>query len=83
MNARNVHVRTKTFVMFLLSVCIIVLSQVNASFLDPSKIGMELQMFARDALGVDEMQVRELFFANSECMLSAIFSLQLYHFGVR
>lgn len=61
MNARNVRVRTKTSVMLLLSVCIIVLSQVNASFLDPSPIGIELQTFAKDALGVDEMQVRELF----------------------
>ena len=33
-------------------------SQVNASLLiDPTQIGQELQNFAREALGVDEMQV--------------------------
>lgn len=42
---------------FLLSFCVMLFSLVRASLLDPTLIGMELQMFARDALGVDEMQV--------------------------
>ena len=43
------------------SICyFVVLSslQASASLLDPSLISMELQSFARDALGVEEMQVK-------------------------
>ncbi len=58
-DARKVRLRNKTFAMLLLSVCVIVFSQVDASLVNPSRIGMELQTFARDALGVDEMQVRK------------------------
>lgn len=58
MDARKVLLRKKHSVMLLLSVCVMVLSQVGASLVDPSLIGKELQTFARDALGVDEMQVR-------------------------
>ena len=31
---------------------------VNGSLFDPTLIGRKLQMFARDGLGVDDMQVR-------------------------
>ncbi|KAJ7382927.1 hypothetical protein OS493_031702 [Desmophyllum pertusum] len=41
----------------LLSLCVILSSQVDANLLDPTLIGRELQKFAKDALGVDEMQV--------------------------
>ena len=41
----------------LLALCILLESQTNASLLDPRLIGRELQTFARDALGVNEMQV--------------------------
>lgn len=41
----------------LLALCILLASQTNASLLDPRLIGRELQTFARDALGVNEMQV--------------------------
>lgn len=74
MDPRKVRIRKKNFVMLLLYFCVIVLSQVDASLVDPSRIGMELQTFARDALGVDEMQVRK--FATSESMISALFSPQ-------
>lgn len=40
-----------------LSFCIIFTSEANANLLDPTLMGRELQTFARDALGVDEMQV--------------------------
>ncbi|XP_078343118.1 VWFA and cache domain-containing protein 1-like [Oculina patagonica] len=56
MDPRKVRIRKKNFVMLLLYFCVIVLSQVDASLVNPSRIGMELQTFARDALGVDEMQ---------------------------
>jgi len=39
-----------------LSFCIIFTSEANANLLDPTLMGRELQTFARDALGVDEMQ---------------------------
>ena len=35
--------------------------QVSASLLDPSLISKKLQNFARDALAVEEMQVRNLY----------------------
>ena len=44
----------------LLSSCIIFSSQVNANLLNPTLLGKELQAFASDALGVDEMQVGSL-----------------------
>ena len=52
------HVKTN-LTMFLFCLCVIFSCQVNASLLDPTLIGKELQKFARDALGVDEMQVRQ------------------------
>ena len=58
MDARKGHFRNKSSTMLVFCVFFLVLSQVDASLVDPSRIGMELQMFARDALGVDEMQVR-------------------------
>jgi len=57
MNARKV---SESFSVFLLSVFFLPLSEVGASLLDPTQIGRELQTFARDALGVDEMQVRTI-----------------------
>ena len=58
MDAREVRLTNKNPVTLLLSVVIFVLSQVGGSLVDPSQIGRELQMFARDALGVYEMQVK-------------------------
>lgn len=43
-----------------LLLCIIFSSQADANLLDPTVIARELQMFASDALGVDEMQVGSL-----------------------
>ena len=37
--------------------CVVSVWQANAGLLDPISIGNELQKFARDALGTDEMQV--------------------------
>lgn len=54
----KVRLAIVTCPMFFLSFgMIMLLSQVDASLFDPTLIGNELQMFARDALGVDEMQV--------------------------
>lgn len=60
MNASKVRFASKTFSVLLLLVCVLVLSEVSASLLDPTQIGRELQTFARDALGVDEMQARTI-----------------------
>lgn len=60
MNASKVRFASKTFSVLLLSVCVLLLSEVGGSLLDPTQIGRELQTFARDALGVDEMQVRTI-----------------------
>ena len=57
MNARKVRFASETFSVLLLSVFVLLSSEVGASLLDPTQIGRELQTFARDALGVDEMQV--------------------------
>ena len=47
-----------TFATFLLVIYFMCSSQVDADLLvDPTLIGQELQSFANDALGVDEMQV--------------------------
>ena len=46
------------FAVFLLNVCAIFSSQVDANLLDPNLIMRELRSFADDALGVDELQVR-------------------------
>jgi len=43
-----------------LLLCIIFSSHADANLLDPTLIARELQMFASDALGVDEMQVGSL-----------------------
>ena len=60
MNARKVRFASKTFWELSLSLYVLLLSKVCGGLLDPSQIGRELQMFARDALGVDEMQVRTI-----------------------
>ena len=46
-----------TLAMFLILVCFTFSSQVDSRLLDPTLIGRELQTFAKEALGVDEMQV--------------------------
>ena len=46
--------RMGTFLVVLLSIFAL---HVTSGLLDPSLIGVELQKFARDALGVEEMQV--------------------------
>lgn len=46
--------RMETFLVVLLSIFAL---HVTSGLLDPSLIGVELQKFARDALGVEEMQV--------------------------
>ena len=51
---------TNSAMLLVLYLCVILSSQVGANLLDPTLIGRELQMIARDALGVDEMQVRKL-----------------------
>ena len=67
MTARKVRFASKTLCVFSLSVFVLLLSEVGGSLLDPTQIGGELQKFARDALGVDEMQVRTIEnFAKSE-----------------
>lgn len=58
MDARIVRSTNKNSAMLLLSIFIFVLNQVDGNLVDPSQIGRELQMFARDALGIDEMQVK-------------------------
>ena len=58
MNAGKVRFVSVTPSVLLLSVFVLLLSEVSTSLLDPTEIGRELQTFARDALGVDEMQVR-------------------------
>ena len=58
MNTRKVRFASVTPYLLLLSFFVLLLSEVGASLLDPTEIGRELQTFARDALGVDEMQVR-------------------------
>ena len=60
MDARKVRFASKTFCVPSLSLYVLLLSEVGGSLLDPSQIGRELQTFARDALGVDEMQVRTI-----------------------
>ena len=46
-----------TLAMFLILVCFTFSSQVDSRLLDPTLIGRQLQNFAKEALGVDEMQV--------------------------
>ena len=58
MNTRKVRFASVTPYLLLLSIFVLLLREVGASLLDPTEIGRELQTFARDALGVDEMQVR-------------------------
>ena len=58
MTAGNVSFKNEKAALLLLTVCALLASQLNASLLDPSLIGRELQKFARDGLGVDEMQVK-------------------------
>ena len=69
MNTRKVRFASVTPYLLLLSFFVLLLSEVGASLLDPTEIGRELQTFARDALGVDEMQVRKIEdCGESECM---------------
>ena len=49
-------------VVLFLVICGIFTSQVNGSLLDPDLIARELQEFANDALGVDDLQVRKQFY---------------------
>ena len=58
MNAGKVCFASVTPSALLLSVFVLLLGEVGTSLLDPTEIGRELQTFARDALGVDEMQVK-------------------------
>ena len=58
MNARKVGSTNKNSAMLLVSIFIFISSQVDGNLVDPSQIGRELQTFARDALGVGEMQVK-------------------------
>ena len=64
-SSRNMSSFTRTersntaFAVFVLTVCAIFASQVDANLLDPSLIMRELRTFANDALGVDEIQVRK------------------------
>ena len=57
-SSRVCFANTNSAMLVLLSLCVILSSQVDANLLDPTLIGRELQKFAKDALGVDEMQVR-------------------------
>ena len=52
------YIDTPHLTMFFIVFFVIFSCQVNASLLDPVLISKELQTFARDALGVDEMQVK-------------------------
>ena len=71
MKARKLRVVSLTPSILLLSIFTLLLSEVRASLLDPTEIGRELQTFARDALGVDEMQVRTIEdCAKSESMIT-------------
>ena len=64
-SSRNMSSFTRTdrsntaFAVFVLTVCAIFESQVDANLLDPSLIMRELRTFANDALGVDEIRVRK------------------------
>ena len=49
---------------FVLTVCAIFPSQVDADLLNPSLIMRELRTFVNDALGVDELQVRKQSFSS-------------------
>jgi len=60
MTASNRRSANAISAVLFLSFCIIFTSQADANILDPTLIGRELQTFARDALGVDEMQVGSL-----------------------
>lgn len=46
------------FLEFVLTVVAVFSSQIGANVLDPSLIARELRIFADDALGADELQVR-------------------------
>ena len=71
MKARKLRVVSLTPSILLLSIFTLLLSEVRASLLDPTEIGRELQTFARDALGVDEMQVRKIEdCGESECIIA-------------
>jgi len=60
MSVSNHRPANAIYAVLFLSFCIIFTGQADANILDPSLIGRELQTFARDALGVDEMQVGSL-----------------------
>lgn len=52
------HVKNSVIIVSIFYFVVIWSLQVSASLLDPSLISRELQSFARDALGVEEMQVK-------------------------
>lgn len=52
------HVKNSVIIVSIFYFVLIWSLQVSASLLDPSLISRELQSFARDALGVEEMQVK-------------------------
>ena len=52
------HVKNSVIIVSMFYFVVIWSLQVSASLLDPSLISRELQSFARDALGVEEMQVK-------------------------
>ena len=52
------HVKNSVIIVSIFYFVVISSLQASASLLDPSLISRELQSFARDALGVEEMQVK-------------------------
>ena len=54
------EIRTLSAVLFFVACAIFVPQESGGILLDPTLIGRELQSFANDALGVDELQVRLL-----------------------
>ncbi len=57
-SVNRINAPNLTFFFLLFVVCIVCLSKVDGQLLiEPTDIGKKLQTFAKDALGVDEMQV--------------------------
>jgi len=52
------EIRKLSAVLFLVASAIFVPQGNGGNLLDPTLIGRELQLFANDALGVDDLQVR-------------------------
>ena len=51
-------IRKLSAVLFIVACAIFVLQESAGNLLDPTLIGRELQSFANDALGLDDLQVR-------------------------